>query len=103
MEISGKLIKIFEKQTGTSKKGKDWVKQEFVIDTGADFNPEICCQLFGEDKISMLEKLKAGQQLNVSINLSSREFKGKYYHNIDAWKISADEMDQDVESEDLPF
>ena len=37
----------------------------------------------------MLEKVAVGADVEVSFNLSSREFNGKYYHNIDAWKIDA--------------
>ena len=37
----------------------------------------------------MLRNFMPGQELEVSFNVSSREFNGKYYHNIDAWKITA--------------
>ena len=48
-EIKGKLVKKLTVETGTAKTGKEWKKQGFVIDTGAQFNPEVCFSLFGDD------------------------------------------------------
>jgi hypothetical protein len=110
LSIKGKLIKVLDVQAGTSKAGKDWVKQEFVIDTGAAFNPEICFNLFGSDKIALLSGTIINQELDVSFNVSSREFNGKYYHNLDAWKIQLGDLlsnepipEQGTEEDDLPF
>ena len=38
-----------------AKAGNEWKKQSFVLDTGAQYNPEICLQLFGDDKIAILK------------------------------------------------
>lgn len=86
--VKGKITKVLPKESGMSKAGKEWNKQGFVIDTGAQFNPEVCFSLFGGDKIAMLANFKEGQEVEVAFNVSSREFNGKYYHNLDAWKIN---------------
>ena len=88
LAITGKLVKALDEESGTSKAGKEWKKQSFVIDTGAQFNPEVCFSLFGEDKIAMLQGINPGEEIEVSFNLSSREYNGRYYHNIDAWRIN---------------
>lgn len=88
LSIKGKITKVLDIETGTSKAGKEWKKQGFVIDSGDQFNPEICFSLFGEDKINMLRNFGPGQEIEVSFNVSSREFNGKWYHNLDAWRIS---------------
>ena len=89
MIVKGRLTQKLEVEKGTSKAGKDWQKQSIVIDNGDQFNPNICISFFGEDKIKMLKGFKEGQEIEVNINLSSREFNGKWYHSIDGWKISA--------------
>ena len=86
MEANGKLIKILDKEQGTSKAGKQWVKQSFVIETDSQYNNEICFELFGEEKIGMLNH-DIGSTLNVKFNLSSREYKGRYYTQAQAWRI----------------
>ncbi len=87
LSVKGKINQILQIESGTSKAGKGWKKQAFVVDTGAQYNPMVCFSLFGEDKIAMLSNCSAGQEVEVAFNVSSREFNGKWYHNIDAWKI----------------
>lgn len=80
LSIKGKLAQILAVESGTSKAGKEWKKQGFIIDTGDQYNPNVCFSLFGEDKIGMLSNFSVGQEIEVSFNLSSREFNGKWYH-----------------------
>ena len=115
LSVKGKLSRKLSVESGTSKAGKEWKKQSFLIDTGAQYNPEICFQLFGEDKIAMLNHHNEGDQVEVSFNLSSREYNGKYFHNIDAWRIEGQtvgnpEMEAapvfnapETKEDDLPF
>ena len=109
MKVTGKLVKVLDKQQGTTQKGSEWIKQDFVIDTEAKYNPEICFTLFGEEKVSMLDDFSRGEEIEVSYNLSSREYKGKYYTQAQAWKIESLIMQQEEDTfiaelnEDSPF
>ena len=103
LAVTGKITKILAVESGTSKAGKEWKKQGFVIDTGAQFNPEVCFSLFGDDKIAALTSFSEGQDVEVSFNISSREFNGKYYHNIDAWRINAAGAGQAPQNADPDF
>ena len=102
LSVKGKLSRKLSVESGTSKAGKEWKKQSFIVDTGAQFNPEICFQLFGEDKIEMLNHHNEGDQVQVSFNVSSKEFNGRYFHNIDAWRIEKIEMENEYEMKDAP-
>ena len=84
--IKGRLVKILPIEVGTSKAGKEWKKRNFILDTGEKYNPLICFQLFG-DKTDIIDSYTIGQEIEVSYNLSSKEFLGKWYNSIDAWKI----------------
>ena len=84
MEVTGKLVKKLELETGVSKAGKEWKKQSIVIDTGNEFNNEICVSAFG-DKIEQMNKLEIGMEVSVLCNVYSREYKGRYFHNIDGY------------------
>ena len=111
MEVKGIIKKKLKLQSGTSKAGKEWKKGGFVVDTSAQYNPEVAFSCFGDDKLEMLGKFKEGQEVTVSFNVSSREYNGKYFHNLDAWKIdpatsstSQDLNSSDTEDDsDLPF
>tara|TARA_B100000965_G_scaffold401596_1_gene425791 strand:- start:74 stop:397 length:324 start_codon:yes stop_codon:yes gene_type:complete len=87
LSIKGNLTKINNIENIVNKEGKKWVKQTFVINTGSQYNNEICFQLFGEDKIQLISQLQTGDQVEVFFNVSSKEYNNRYYHNIDAWRI----------------
>ena len=84
MEVTGKLVKKLELETGVSKAGKEWKKQSIVIDTGNEFNNEVCVSAFG-DKVEQMNKLEIGMEVSVLCNVYSREYKGRYFHNIDGY------------------
>lgn len=86
MEISGKIIAVLPLQEGTSKAGNPWKKQEYVLETHDQFAKKICFQIFGEDRITQAN-IQAGEELIVSIDIESREYQGRWYTNISAWKV----------------
>ena len=86
LEVKGKINQILQVNSGVSKAGNEWKKQEFVIETDDQFPKQVCFTLFN-DKISLLEGLSSGEDVNVSFSVESREFNGRWYHNINAWKI----------------
>ena len=104
MKITGKLVKKLDRETGTSNSGKSWEKQSILIEqSGTDYNKEVAISFFG-DKIKSIRDIEEGSDVSVSINLSSREFKGKYYHNIDGWFIAKlGEETVAPSNEDMPF
>ena len=88
MQIIGKLIKKFDSEKGVSKSGKSWEKMSILIEqAGTEYNKEVVISFFG-DKIKSLRDIEVGSEVSVSINLSSREYNGRYYHNIDGWFIA---------------
>tara|TARA_B100000427_G_C15485982_1_gene585332 strand:- start:716 stop:1063 length:348 start_codon:yes stop_codon:yes gene_type:complete len=112
LSIKGSLIKKNETENIESKEGKKWLKQTFLIQTNAEYNNQICFQLFGEEKVKLLENHNIGDNIEVFFNISSREYNNRYYHNIDAWKINSFdgleaqsniETRQEDSAENLPF
>ena len=86
LQVKGKIQQILPPESGVSRAGKEWKKQEFVIETEEQFSRKVCFTLFN-DKSSLLSGYSEGDDVNVFFNLESREFKGKWYHNINAWKL----------------
>jgi hypothetical protein len=61
--------------------------REFVITTpDAKYPQDILFQTIN-DKMDVLESLGVGQQVEVSYNVRGREFNGRYYNTLDAWKV----------------
>jgi len=92
-------------ETGTSKAGKEWQKQSIVIDTGGEFNNIIAVSAFG-DKVQKMNMLEVGMTVSILCNVYSREYNGKYYHNIDGYHFTNQSNNTEFvtsEEEDMPF
>jgi hypothetical protein len=84
--------------------------REFVVTTpDAKYPQDILFQTVN-DRMDVLESLGAGQQVEVSYNVRGREFNGRYYNTLDAWKIEvtgskpSQASTQPIElDDDLPF
>ncbi len=86
LKIKGTIKQILKAESGVSRAGNEWKKQEFIVETNEQFPKKVCFTLFN-DKLSLVDNLNEGQEVEVSFNLESREYNGKWFHNINAWKI----------------
>jgi len=83
LKVSGKILNILPMQSGTSHQGNGWKKQDVIIETDGDYPKKICVS-FWNDKIS--DSFSVGQPLTAHINIESREYNGKWYTDVKAWK-----------------
>jgi len=74
-------------QSGVSRAGKDWIKQSFIIDTGDKFDNIISFGVFGQDKVNDLNEYNKGDKIEIDFNIKCREYNGKFYTDLDAWRI----------------
>jgi hypothetical protein len=84
MEISGKLIQFLPLQTGQGKNGT-WKKQEFILELGGQYPKKVCIAAWG-DKLDM-NGFKIGDTIEVSFDIESREYNGRWYTDVKAWKV----------------
>ena len=105
MEVKGTVKLKLDLESGVSKSEKVWKKQTVVIDTGGEFNNEIAVSAFGDEKLKSLDKLEVGMEVKILCNVYSREYNGRYFHNIDGYHfaIMGSEVVAPVQSDDLPF
>ena len=87
MELKGKVVQLLQPQTGMGKKGQ-WKKQEFILETAGQYPKKVCLSAWGE-KIDQF-KLAVGETVNVSVDLESREYNGRWYTEARAWKLDKD-------------
>ena len=116
MEVKGRVAQLLPLTTGMGKKGP-WKKQEFILETQGQYPKKICFSIWGE-KVDQFN-LAIGDVINVSVDLESREYNGRWYTEARAWKIekvggtaqgSADPIGDEpfvnqapASSDDLPF
>jgi hypothetical protein len=85
LTITGKVQTVLPEQSGQGKKGV-WVKQDFVIVTADQYPKTICFTAWG-DLSDIAGNLQEGEEITVSFNPESREYNGKWYTELKAWKI----------------
>ena len=95
MEITGKLIKAMPEQSGISQKtGNPWKSREYVIEYGDGQYPKHCLfRVFGEDRLNSFD-LHFGDVITVSIEINAHEYKGKWYNEISAYKVTKQQGQQ---------
>ena len=86
MQITAKLVQLLPLQTGTGKNGQ-WKKQDIIVETEATYPKKVCISIWG-DKIDA-GQLQTGNHLKIDFDVESREFNGRWYTDVKAWKIEA--------------
>lgn len=87
LELEGRIARKLNVQTGTSARGA-WSKQEFILEyQEGNFPAQVCMNVWGEEKVRELDKYQVGDKVKVSFNLSAREYNGRWYNDIRAWRI----------------
>lgn len=102
MEIQGKVVAVLPKQSGTSKAGKAWEKQEFILEyQEGGYNRKLNITAMS-DKIGLVN---TGEEVKAHFIIESREYDGRWYTN--ATLQGVEKFTQSVPdgqpSDDLPF
>lgn len=115
MDISGTVVALLPQQSGQGKNGV-WKKQEFIVEQEGQYPKKVCLSLWGE-KVDE-NRLNIGEKITASVNIESREYNGRWYTDVRAWKIARqsgggngneappptdDFIPESSSSDDLPF
>ncbi|MFH0894521.1 MAG: DUF3127 domain-containing protein [Bacteroidota bacterium] len=84
MQITAKLIQLLPLQTGTGKNG-EWKKQDIIVETEGQFPKKICISIWGDKADPTM--LQIGNQLSIQFDVESREYNGRWYTDVKAWKV----------------
>lgn len=87
MEIVGKVIQVLPLQQGTSSRtGNPWTIKTFIIETQENYPRKVAIEIFGDQRIAD-NPAEVDQIVTVSFDLESREFNGRWYTSVRAWKV----------------
>ena len=115
-DLTGKIKLIQEPKTFDS----GFTKREMVVIVEDGKYPQEINIEFLQDKAALLESLQPGQEVTVTFDIRGREYQGRYFNNLQGWKIvtlenqpSPTPEDQssephfptpsDFEDDDIPF
>lgn len=82
-EIQGKLHKIFE----TEQKTDSFRAREFVIEIIDGSYPQFIKFQLTQDRCDLMDVFEEGQDIKVHFDLRGREWQGKYFTNLNAWRL----------------
>lgn len=88
MDVTGKVIDVLAEESGNSKNGT-WRKQSFILETQDQYPKKINIMIWG-DKIDQMMP-QNGEVVTAHINVESREYNGRWYTDVKAWKIDRGE------------
>ncbi|MDR3061312.1 MAG: DUF3127 domain-containing protein [Dysgonamonadaceae bacterium] len=84
MQLTAKLVQVLPLQTGQGKNG-EWRKQDVILETDSQYPRKICVAIWG-DRINN-SQLVVGNNLTIDFDIESREFNGRWYTDVKAWKV----------------
>lgn len=90
-ELSGTIKLIQEAQTFAS----GFTKREMVVIVEDGKYPQEISLEFVQDKAALLDKLQPGQDVTVSFDIRGREYKGRYFNNLQGWRVTTQKSDAD--------
>lgn len=71
-------------QSGEGRNGP-WKKQDFIMETQGQFPKKVCVSLWG-DRIDQAD-IHIEENIKIYADIESREFNGKWYTDVKAWKV----------------
>ncbi len=85
MEFEGTLFKVLPAASGTSARG-DWQRQEVIFDVlDGQYTRKVVVTFFNKE--AEVKSMAEGQAYVVSINIESREYNGRWYTNVNGWRV----------------
>ena len=87
LKINGKIKLIMDSQSWDS----GFTKREFVVTTNEQYPQDVKLE-FIKDKTTLLDGLSEGEEVEVSFNVRGNEYNGKYYVNLQAWRLTKVEI-----------
>ena len=100
MEIIGKVVQLGTLIEGNSPRGP-WKKQELIIETVEQYPKKVCLMCWNE-RVNDANSLFVGQTIKAQIRIESREFNGKWYTDVTAFRIDIDQPNAQAPQQPQP-
>lgn len=89
-EVVGKLHKKFD----TEQKTQTFQAREFVIEVADGNYPQLVKFQLVQDRCGLIDEFEEGKPVKVHFDLRGREWNGKYFTNLNAWRLEQVEENQ---------
>ena len=100
LELTGKITHVLPEKSGTSARG-GWRKQEYVVEIPGDYPKSVCFMVWG-DKIDQFG-IADNENLTVHFDLESREYNGRWYTDVKAWRVEREQSQPTADNAPPPM
>ena len=83
IEVIGKVIVL----GNTEEVGQNGFTKRMLVVESSEQYPQKLAIDFVKEKTSILDNYKVGDEVKVSVNLRGTEYNGRYFVNLQGWKI----------------
>jgi len=95
-ELTGKIKLIQDPKTFDS----GFTKREMVVIVEDGKYPQEINIEFVQDKVALLDAILPGQEVTVTFDIRGREYNGRYFNNLQGWKIATQGNEPSIAAED---
>jgi single-strand DNA-binding protein len=82
-EVEGKLHKVYPSEN----KSGSFQAREFVIEVESGQYPQFVKFQLVQDRCALIDDYTEGENIKVHFDLRGREWQGKYFTNLNAWRL----------------
>lgn len=97
IKLTGVITQCLAMQQGTSRTGKSWSKQEYVIEHEGGQYPRRCCFAVMGERIDRFA-IHQGEVVTVYLDIDAHDFNGRWYNDITAWKVEREQAQQPAQA-----
>lgn len=91
MEIKGSVKAVMEVKNGVKRDGGQWSSQTVVLHIDGEYPKDVAIDVSGDN----CGKCSIGNTVTAQCDVSSREYNGKWYTTLRAWKVVVEKADMD--------
>ena len=87
MQETGKVIFVDEVKRGIStKSGKEWQSQRFVLEVQERYPRRVACTIMGQERVEKCA-LKLGETLTIVGAVNAHEFNGSWFNEVEVYDV----------------
>lgn len=90
--ITGKILADLGVSTGTTKKGTQWERRDYLIETSKWYGIKMKFAVHSFDG-PIAHPLQVGQEIELTFTVEAREYKDSWFNEVKAYRIAAPKQD----------
>lgn len=87
LSMCGKIIAVLSERELNTKNGVNKIKEYVIEEVEGQYPKKMCFEIYGTDRIQKFN-LQLGDLVEICFNVDAREYQGRWFNSIRAWKVN---------------